>query len=250
MGGTFLGYGVQCYEGICDGACCAPDGTCTTTYREACTDEFIGEGVGCDTSPCELPCEEVGCAPCSCCVEGECVEAVCPSPTVDSASWCSITALSPAGTITAGSPFCSGTAYCEETETQVATYDTQYLVEYPSLVESVACGGTQTTSPGSFPSIPSGNCRYIYRMAGGFGQSASSLSDSCKVRYWWGYIDVDPCLPTGSNLTMVEDTAAAINNSTISDCTSANTPGCRSDCDTDSSDCFSTPPTVAVSFPP
>jgi hypothetical protein len=169
---------------------------------------------------------------------------------VDSASWCGISTTP--GFIAFGtySP-CDGEVYCEDTESTI-TFTTQYFFEASALEETVACDGTQTTSTPGVPAKAAGVCRYIFRFTGGFGQGSGGTAptDSCKTRYWWGYIDVDPCAPENGDLTMVEDTAAAVNNAALGDCDSQAGGGCRTDCDTDVDDCFSSPPVVSVSFAP
>jgi hypothetical protein len=138
--------------------------------------------------------------------------------------------------------------YCEDNDTTY-TFLTEYFIGNTELIETVPCGQTQETSPDDFPAIPAGKCRYIYRTGGGFGQRLNA-ADACKFRFWWGYIDVDPCAPEDGDLTMVEDTDAAVNNAAIDDCDPDNPPGCRPGCDTDVDDCFSSPPVVSVSFAP
>jgi hypothetical protein len=248
--------GVTCDPNPCCGygdivRCCLPDGTCNdTTYTlSTCLDAGgeVTEAESCTPNPCCI--DDDDCATCECCDEG-CQPAECPSITVDSASWCGISTTP--GFIAFGtySP-CDGEVYCEDTESTI-TFTTQYFFEAGSLQETVACDGTQTTSTPDVPAKAAGVCRYIYRFIGGFGQGSGGTApaDSCKTRYWWGYIDVDPCAPENGDLTMVEDTAAAVNNSAIGDCDTSNTPGCRTDCDTDVDDCFSSPPVVSVSFAP
>lgn len=244
----------KCCCGGAEGTCCQEGEYCCGGVCQACCDSGdCQEGYDCIGGVCVGTCEDdTGCQACSCCVAGVCEEAVCqePTPDIDNWSWCGGNlGTGAAGTEALGDICFEGSVTCEDPEATY-TFRTRYYFQWSGLIETVECGGTQTTSPGSFPSIPSGNCRFIYRMGGGFGQS-STLADACKARYWWGYVDVDPCEPPASGyLTMVEDTGAAVNGSAISDCESANTPGCRTGCDTDVDDCFSTPPSIPINPAP
>ncbi len=259
LGGTWEGGGTTCDPDPCLGACCDtvppygdPPGTCTQTYEDDCTGVQWTQGVPCDPNPCQEEAEcfdNEDCPYCQCCEDYQCVAAdSCPAVTsLDSLSWCGATD-SPADldAIYYTAYPCDGEVTCPDTS-ETFTFLTEYGVKV-TLTETVACGATQSTSATGVPTKAARDCRYLFRVVAFFGQGDDT--NSCKARYWWGYLDTDPCAPSGGTLTMVADTGAAVNNSAIGDCTAANTPGCRSGCDTDVDDCFATAPSISISFPP
>jgi hypothetical protein len=60
--GQAWGYAGTCSPNPCpgggpdpEGACCAPDGSCTFTTEAQCADDWLGEGTDCDPNPCPQP---------------------------------------------------------------------------------------------------------------------------------------------------------------------------------------------------
>ena len=238
-----------CYEAPVIVRCCLSDGSCNdTSYTAAqCVSAggTVSDAESCTPNPCCI--DDDDCAACECCGVDGCEAAVCPSPTVDSASWCGITGLDdPSPEANLG---CGGNLFCVATDSNTGTYGTTAWGDSFGLIETVACGGTQTTTIPGNPSIASGNCRYIYEIVVVYGHGGSPVASPCFSRRYWGYLDTTPCSATGGPLTIVEDTSQAFDGTSFDpDDYCGGTPpgGCSEDCIGLCPD----PPEVEISFPP
>jgi hypothetical protein len=82
VGGAFFGAFSECEPDPCPqpptGACCAPDGSCVTLVRTACTGTYLGDDSTCDPNPCPQPPREGACClggeGCEFLSEGQCLE--------------------------------------------------------------------------------------------------------------------------------------------------------------------------------
>lgn len=213
--------------------CCLSDGSCNdTSYTaEECVSAggTVSDAESCTPNPCCI--DDTNCAACECCGEDGCEAAVCPSPTVDSASWCGITGLD--GSSPEANLGCGGNLFCVATDSNTGIYGTTAWGASFGLIETVACGGTQTTTIPGNPSIASGNCRYIYEIVVVYGHGGSPVASPCFSRRYLGYLDTTPCSATGGPLTIVEDTSAAFDGTSFDpDDYCGGTPpgGCSEDC--------------------